>query len=97
MTSWYVNPTCWPNVNLVIEPSGKLSMLSAADGATHVLLTLLFLESLTSEGSHLKQKPQTPGTHVLGIEIHGHVALELCNPCTHFAQQAWLCQSPHVK
>ena len=51
MTSWYVNPTCWPNVNLVIEPSGKLSMLSAADGATHVLLTLLFLESLTSEKS----------------------------------------------
>ena len=47
MTSWYVNP----NVNLVFEPSGKLSMLCAADGAALVLLTLLFLETLTSEKS----------------------------------------------
>ena len=38
-----INPTCWPNVNLVFEPSGKLSMLSAADGTARVLLTLLFL------------------------------------------------------
>ena len=51
MTSWYVNPTYWLNVNLVSEPSGKLSMLSAADGAARVLLTLLFLESLTNEKS----------------------------------------------
>ena len=52
MTSWYVNPSCCPNVNLVSDPSGKLSMLSAAaEGAARVLLTLLFLESLTTENS----------------------------------------------
>ena len=62
MTSWYVNPTCWPNLNLVFEPSGKLSMLSAADGAARVLLTLLFLESLASEKSS-----EAEAIHVLGI------------------------------
>ena len=48
---WYVNPSCWPNVSFVWDPSGKVSILPDADATARVLLTLLFLESLTSEKS----------------------------------------------